>query len=79
MSKVNIDGREFDLDQLSQEAKEQLQSLQYVEAELARLVAQQAIFQTARSAYAKALIAALPTQVPAPAALPALSVLIVIQ
>ena len=61
MPKVNIDNKEYELDTLSSEARGQLQSLQFVDAELSRLQAQIAIFQTARAAYAKALQAALPT------------------
>jgi hypothetical protein len=41
-------------------ARAQLQSLQFVDGELARLQAQTAVLQTARAAYAKALNAALP-------------------
>ena len=61
MPKVNIDNKEYEVDTLSAEARDQLQSLQFVDAELSRLQAQIAIFQTARAAYAKALQAALPT------------------
>ena len=47
-------------DTLSDDAKAQLQSLQFVDPELARLQAQTAVLQTARMAYAKALNEALP-------------------
>lgn len=60
MPKITIDNQDYDLDTLSDEAKAQLQSLQFVDAELARLKAQSAVLQTARMAYAKALQAALP-------------------
>jgi hypothetical protein len=60
MPAINIDNKPYDLDQLSTEAKAQLQSLQFVDAELARLQAKTAAMQTARIAYAKALQAALP-------------------
>ena len=40
-------------------AKQQLQSLQFVDGELGRLAAQVAVFQTARVAYARALREAL--------------------
>jgi hypothetical protein len=50
-----------DTDSLSDETKAQLQSLQFVDTELQRLQAQSAVLQTARSAYAKALQASLPT------------------
>lgn len=60
MPTIKIDDKDYDLDQLSSEAKAQLASLQFVDAELARLQAQAAALQTARMAYAKALQAALP-------------------
>jgi len=61
MPQVTIDNQDYDLDTLSDEAKAQLQSLQFVDAELARLQAQTAVLQTARMAYSKALQASLPT------------------
>lgn len=61
MSTIKIDNRDYDFDTLTNEAKAQLQSLQFCDAELARLQAQAAVLQTARVAYAKALQAALPT------------------
>jgi len=66
MPMITIDGQEYDFDKLSAEAKGQLQSLQFVEAELARLSAQTAAMQTARIAYGRALKQALTA--PAPAA-----------
>ena len=60
MSTITIDNQAYDLDTLSDEAKAQLQSLQFVDAELAHLQAQTAVLQTARMAYSKALQAALP-------------------
>jgi predicted ribonuclease toxin of YeeF-YezG toxin-antitoxin module len=60
MPTIKIDNQEYELDSLSNEAKAQLASLQYVDAELMRLQAQTAAYQTARMAYAKALQAALP-------------------
>ncbi len=61
MPTVKIDNIDYDLDTLSDEAKAQLTSLQFVDAELARLTAQTAVLQTARMAYSKALQAALPS------------------
>ena len=61
MPAIKIDNRDYDLDTLSEEARAQLQSLQFVDAELDRLQAQAAVLQTARMAYAKALQAALPS------------------
>ena len=60
MPTIKIDNQDYDLDTLSTEARTQLQSLQFVDAELARLQAQAAVLQTARMAYAKALNEALP-------------------
>ena len=59
MPMITIDGQEYDFDKLSAEAKGQLQSLQFVETELARLSAQTAAMQTARIAYGRALKLAL--------------------
>ncbi len=59
MPTINIDNKEYDLDSLPQAAKNQLQSLQFVDAELARLQGQTAVLQTARVAYGKALQEAL--------------------
>lgn len=41
----------YELDTLSTQARAQLQSLQFVDAELVRLQAQAAVLQTARMAY----------------------------
>ncbi len=60
MPSITIDNTAYDLDTLSSEAKAQLQSLQFVDAEIQRVNAQAAILQTARTAYARALKAALP-------------------
>ncbi len=60
-AKVNIDGVEYLIKDLSDEAKGQLQSLQFVESELARLKAQVAITSTAKIAYQAGLKAALPS------------------
>jgi hypothetical protein len=60
MPTIKIDNIDHDLDTLSQDAKAQLQSIQFVDQELARLQAQMAAMQTARNAYVSALKAALP-------------------
>lgn len=52
---IKIDDKEYDLDQLSEEAKNQLTSIQFVDAELQRLGAQTAVLRTARIAYSKVL------------------------
>lgn len=58
--KITIDGIAYELDALSEEAKVQLGSMQFVDNELARLNAQVAVYQTARNGYANALKALLP-------------------
>ena len=60
MPTITIDSKKYDYDTLSNEAKAQLSSLQFVDSELARLQAKAAALQTARMAYAKALGEALP-------------------
>ena len=60
MTIITIDNKQYELESLSTDAKAQLASLQFVDAELARLQAQAAALQTARIAYSRALQAALP-------------------
>ncbi|NMM25948.1 MAG: hypothetical protein HHJ12_01380 [Glaciimonas sp.] len=62
MPTIKIDNKDYDLDTLSDEAKAQLASLQFVDAELLRVQAQAAVLQTARLAYSNALQAALPAR-----------------
>jgi hypothetical protein len=61
MPTIKIDDKEYDVATLSDEAKNQLASIQFVDSELARLQAKAAALQTARMAYSRALQAALPT------------------
>ena len=55
MAKVNIDGKEYEFDDLSDEAKAQVVSLQFVQGELKRLDAQIAVFKTAEVGYLREL------------------------
>tara|TARA_B100000214_G_C23876772_1_gene585326 strand:- start:749 stop:934 length:186 start_codon:yes stop_codon:yes gene_type:complete len=55
MASITIDGKEYDTDNLSDKAKEQVVSLQFVQAEIKRAQAQLAVYQTAASAYSQAL------------------------
>ena len=55
MATVTIDGKEYEFDSLSKEAKEQLTSLKFVQGEIQRSKAHLAVYQTAASAYSKAL------------------------
>lgn len=50
-NKINIDGKEYLVADLSDEAKAQIQSLQFVNNEIARLNAKLAVSTTARNAY----------------------------
>lgn len=61
MPKITIDNREFDTDDLSQEANAQLEMLVACENKLRELQRDVMITQTARNAYAKALKSLLPT------------------
>lgn len=55
MATINIDGNEYDINSLSEAAKAQVVSLQFVQSELQRLEAQVAVYRTAEAGYAKAL------------------------
>lgn len=52
---ITIDGKEHQLSNLSENARNQVTNLRVTDAEIERLKAQLAIFQTARMTYAKAL------------------------
>jgi hypothetical protein len=60
--KINVDGVEYLLSDLSDDAKAQIRSLQFVESEIGRLQAQIAIANTAKIAYQNALKSLLPQQ-----------------
>jgi hypothetical protein len=64
MSSINIDGKEYQLEDLSDNAKAQLESMQLTDQKIAQLQADIAMVQTARNAYAKALKAELPADEP---------------
>ena len=57
---ITVNGRQYRLDDLSDEAKAQLSSLRACDAEIRRLKSLIAIAETARNAYARALDAQLP-------------------
>lgn len=61
MPVFTIDSREYDTSKMSDDARNQLMSLQFTDQEIARLQARLAMAQTARLAYAKALEKALAT------------------
>ena len=70
MATLTINDKSYDIDKLSGEAKAQIINLQFVDAELVRLSASAAVFQTARTGYLSALkphLAALDASSPKPA------------
>jgi hypothetical protein len=60
MPAIKIDNQDYELDQLSAEAKAQLGAIQFCDQELARMQTHAAALQTARNAYLQALKASLP-------------------
>tara|TARA_R100000935_G_C2815400_1_gene157054 strand:- start:275 stop:484 length:210 start_codon:yes stop_codon:yes gene_type:complete len=52
---IDIDGKSYEIEKLTDEAKNQLGNIQAVDAEIQRIDRQKAIAQTARNAYARAL------------------------
>tara|TARA_Y100001968_G_C18897506_1_gene499138 strand:+ start:384 stop:569 length:186 start_codon:yes stop_codon:yes gene_type:complete len=55
MATITVDGTEYDSDNLSDESKNQVVSLQFVKGEIQRLQAQLAVYRTAEVGYTKAL------------------------
>ena len=55
MATIKIDDVEYDSDNLSETAKAQVVSLQFVQSEINRLKSQLAVYQTAASGYQTAL------------------------
>jgi hypothetical protein len=55
MPNITIDGKEYDTDQLSDEARNQLISIQFVDRKIQELNLEKAAYQTARNTYARAL------------------------
>jgi len=55
MATINIDDKDYDVDDLSEEQKAQVASLNFADGELVRLGFKVAAMQTARNAYANAL------------------------
>jgi hypothetical protein len=52
---VSIDGKDYVLDELSNEAKEQIASLQFVEQQIQQLQNEWAVSDTARIGYSNAI------------------------
>jgi hypothetical protein len=59
MAMIKIDGKDYDTDKLSEQARAQLVNLSFVDNEASRLQAQMAVLQTARQVYVRALKEAL--------------------
>ena len=55
MANITIDGMDYDLDEMSDNAKAQLESLVAVDKKIGEMQQDMAILQTARNAYAVAL------------------------
>ncbi len=62
MPKITIDDIEYNTEDLSDNGKAQLASLQFLEQQMAKLKNEIAVYQTARAAYAQALKAELEKQ-----------------
>lgn len=60
MAKVTIDGKEYDSDALSEEARNNILNVQFCEKRMKELQRELVMAQTARNAYAQALKGTLP-------------------
>ena len=55
MPKITVDGIDYNTEDLSDNGKAQLASLQFLEVQMAKLNNEVAVYQTARNAYVVAL------------------------
>lgn len=55
MAKVTVEGVEYETETMSDNAKAQLASLQFLEAHIQQIQSEIAVYQTARQAYSKSL------------------------
>lgn len=55
MPKITVDGMDYNTEDLSDNGKAQLASLQFLEAQMNKLNAEVSVYETARSAYVQAL------------------------
>ena len=60
MPKITLDGIDYNTEDLSENGKAQLASLQFLEVQMNKLKSEIAVYQTARSSYIEALKAELP-------------------
>ncbi len=59
MPKITVDGIEYNTEDLTENGKAQLASLQFLEAQMNKLKSEIAVYQTARNSYVVALKAEL--------------------
>ena len=59
MPKITVDGIEYNTEDLTENGKAQLASLQFLEAQMNKLKSEIAVYQTARNSYVAALKAEL--------------------
>jgi hypothetical protein len=59
MPKITVDGMEYNTEDVSDNAKAQIASLQFLEAQMAKIKSEIAVYETAKSAYIQALKAEL--------------------
>jgi hypothetical protein len=59
MPKITVDGIEYNTEELSDNGKAQLASLQFLEVQMNKLKSEIAVYQTARNSYVSALKAEL--------------------
>lgn len=62
MPKITLDGIEYNSEDLSENGKAQLASLQFLEVQMAKIKSEIAIYQTARNVYVKMLKSELENQ-----------------
>ena len=55
MPKITIDGIDYNTEDLSDNGKAQLASLQFLEAQMSKIKSEIAVYQTARNSYVAAL------------------------
>ena len=55
MPKINVEGIEYNSEDLSDNGKAQLASLQFVESQMRKIESEISVYKTARSAYVAAL------------------------
>ena len=55
MPKITVDGIEYNTEDLTEDGKAQLASLQFLEAQMKKLKSEIAVYQTARNTYVAAL------------------------